>query len=179
MKATGIVRRMDDLGRVVIPKEIRRAARIREGDSIEIYINKKGDIILKKYSPLKELGISAAQYADVLYKASRYPVVVCDRDHVIAVAGIPKKELLGRRISAALDDSMGQCMAFNVGMGNNKIRPFEGDARYMLAGALIIADNDVCGSIMLVGDNASVIVGEAEVKLLETAAAFLGKQMEE
>ena len=106
MKATGIVRRIDDLGRVVIPKEIRRTMRIREGDPLEIYTDNDGEVIFKKYSPIGELGIFAAQYADVLYKTSGLPVVVCDRDHVIAVAGIPKKELLERRVSPALEEVM-------------------------------------------------------------------------
>ena len=91
MKATGIVRRIDDLGRVVIPKEIRRTMRIREGDPLEIYTDNDGEVIFKKYSPIGELGMFASQYAEVLYKTGGHPVVVCDRDHVIAVAGVPKK----------------------------------------------------------------------------------------
>ena len=104
MKATGIVRRIDDLGRVVIPKEIRRTMRIREGDPLEIYTDNDGEVIFKKYSPIGELSGFATQYAEVLYKVSGFPVVVCDRDHVIAVAGLPKKELLERRATAALEE---------------------------------------------------------------------------
>ncbi len=99
MKATGIVRRIDDLGRVVIPKEIRRTMRIREGDPLEIYTDNDGEVIFKKYSPIGELGSFATQYADVMYKTTGFPVVVCDRDHVISVSGVPKKELLERRVS--------------------------------------------------------------------------------
>lgn len=106
MKATGIVRRIDDLGRVVIPKEIRRTMRIREGDPLEIFTDNDGEVIFKKYSPIGELSNFASQYADVLYKSSGYPVIVCDRDHVISVAGIPKKELLERRVSASLEEVM-------------------------------------------------------------------------
>ena len=99
MKATGIVRRIDDLGRVVIPKEIRRTLRIREGDALEIYTSAAGEVIFKKYSPVGELGEFAGVYADVLSKASGRPVMVCDKDHVVAVAGLPKRELLDRRVS--------------------------------------------------------------------------------
>ena len=103
MKATGIVRRIDDLGRVVIPKEIRRTLRIREGDPLEIFTSNDGEVIFKKYSPIGELSSFAAQYADILHKTSGKAVIVCDRDHVVAAAGVPKKELLERRVSPALE----------------------------------------------------------------------------
>ena len=106
MKATGIVRRIDDLGRVVIPKEIRRTMRIREGDPLEIYTDNDGEVIFKKYSPIGEMASFAGQYAEVLNKTAGLPVVVCDRDHVISVAGVPKKELLERRVSPMLEEMM-------------------------------------------------------------------------
>jgi len=90
MKATGIVRRIDDLGRVVIPKEIRRTMRIREGDPLEIYTDNEGEVIFKKYSPMGELGPYTKQYVDVLNRTSGLAVVICDRDQVIAVSGMPK-----------------------------------------------------------------------------------------
>lgn len=181
MKATGIVRRIDDLGRVVIPKEIRRTMRIREGDPLEIYTDNDGEVIFKKYSPLGELGSFATQYAEVLHRTSGFPVLVCDRDHVIAVAGIPKKELLERRVSSALEDSMEQrrSFAFMQGDTGGKLQPVEGVDRYALAGAPIITSGDVCGSIMLLAEDASSVAGDTEIKLIGTAAAFLGKQMEE
>ena len=88
MKATGIVRRIDDLGRVVIPKEIRRTMRIREGDPLEIFVSNEGEVIFKKYSPISELGSIAAQYCEVLFRTAGYPVLITDRDHVVAVSGI-------------------------------------------------------------------------------------------
>lgn len=180
MKATGIVRRIDDLGRVVIPKEIRRTMRIREGDPLEIYTDNDGEVIFKKYSPLGELGVFSAQYADVLYRTGGHPVLVCDRDHVIAVAGLPKKELLERRVSAALEDSMEQrkTFAFAAGEGG-RLQPVEGVDRFAIAGAPIITSGDVCGSIMFLGEDGGAAAGEVEIKLIATAAAFLGKQMEE
>lgn len=178
MKATGIVRRIDDLGRVVIPKEIRRTMRIREGDPLEIYTGNDGEVIFKKYSPLGELGVFAAQYAEVLNKTAGYPVVVCDRDHVIAVAGVPKKELLERRVSQSLEDAMEQRKTFTNASDEPKIQPVEGVNRYAMAGAPIIAAGDVCGSILLMTENDDQPT-EVETKLIATAAAFLGKQMEE
>lgn len=178
MKATGIVRRIDDLGRVVIPKEIRRTMRIREGDPLEIYTDNDGEVIFKKYSPLGELSAFSSQYAEVLFRTGGQPVLVCDRDHVIAVAGIPKKELLERRVSAALEDAMEQRKSFGVAE-STRLQPVEGVDRFAIAGAPIIASGDVCGSIMFIADSATASAGDTEVKLIATAAAFLGKQMEE
>jgi AbrB family transcriptional regulator (stage V sporulation protein T) len=181
MKATGIVRRIDDLGRVVIPKEIRRTMRIREGDPLEIYTDNDGEVIFKKYSPLGELGVFSAQYADVLHRTAGHPVLVCDRDHVIAVAGLPKKELLERRVSAALEDSMEQRKTFAIGTGetSSKLQPVEGVDRFAICGAPIIASGDVCGSVMFLCEDGITPAGEVEIKLITAAAAFLGKQMEE
>ena len=104
MKATGIVRRIDDLGRVVIPKEIRRTMRIREGDPLEIYTDREGEVIFKKYSPIGELAGFAAQYAETLHKTCSLSVVICDRDAVIACSGVPRKEYADRKISLAFED---------------------------------------------------------------------------
>lgn len=106
MKATGIVRRIDDLGRVVIPKEIRRTMRIREGDPLEIYTDADGEVIFKKYSQVGELSSLTAQYAEVLHKSTGLPVVITDRDRVISCAGVPKKETVERRITQALENVM-------------------------------------------------------------------------
>ena len=179
MKATGIVRRIDDLGRVVIPKEIRRTMRIREGDPLEIFTDNDGEVIFKKYSPIGELGIFASQYAEVLYKTAGLPVVVCDRDHVIAVAGLPKKELLERRVSSALEDVMEHRRSFSFADDGRRIQPVEGVDRYALVAAPIIAAGDVCGSILLLAGENGGPAGDTEIKLIAAAAAFLGKQMEE
>jgi len=180
MKATGIVRRIDDLGRVVIPKEIRRTMRIREGDPLEIYTGNDGEVIFKKYSPLGELGAFSAQYAEVLYRVCTFPVIVCDRDHVIAVTGLPKKELLERRVSVSLEEKMEQRKSLSGGQSTAKIQPVEGVNRYAIAGAPIIAAGDVCGYIMLMSsEDTGIVASETETKLIATAAAFLGRQMEE
>lgn len=106
MKATGIVRRIDDLGRVVIPKEIRRTMRIREGDPLEIFTDNDGEVVFKKYSPIGELSPFAGQYADVMSRACGMAVLICDRDHVVAAAGVSKKEFQERRVSARLEELM-------------------------------------------------------------------------
>lgn len=108
MKATGIVRRIDDLGRVVIPKEIRRTLRIREGDPLEIFVDRDGEVILKKYSPISELGDFAKEYADALFDSLGHSILICDRDTYIAVSGSSKKEYLNKSISDLLERTMDQ-----------------------------------------------------------------------
>ena len=104
MKATGIVRRIDDLGRVVIPKEIRRTLRIREGDPLEIFTDRDGEVILKKYSPISELGQFAREYAETLYETLGTPALISDRDEMIAVSGLSKKDYLNRQLSPDLEE---------------------------------------------------------------------------
>lgn len=180
MKATGIVRRIDDLGRVVIPKEIRRTMRIREGDPLEIYTDNDGEVIFKKYSPIGEMGNIATQYSEVLYKTSGFPAVICDRDHVIAVSGLPKKELLERRVSPALEEMMEMRRSYSAASaGDSALQPVEGVDRYAVAGAPIIAAGDVCGSVLFLSGENKASAGEAEMKLIGAASLFLAKQMEE
>lgn len=183
MKATGIVRRIDDLGRVVIPKEIRRTLRIREGDPLEIFTGNDGEVIFKKYSPIGELAAFAGQYAEILQKTSSKPVVVCDRDHVVSVAGIPKKEILERRISSALEELVEQRKSYIFSKGAAPLFPVEGMERAAVVMYPIISAGDVCGCILFLGESTELneLSGpsEAEEKLLQAAAGFLGKQMEE
>lgn len=178
MKATGIVRRIDDLGRVVIPKEIRRTMRIREGDPLEIFTDNDGEVIFKKYSPIGELSDFAGQYAEVLCKVGGHPVVITDRDHAIAVAGLPKKEVLERRVSAMLEDMMEHRAVFG-GEGSTAMYPVEGIEKSALAAASIVSSGDVCGSVIYLRDGGTAQATEAELKLVTAAANFLGKQMEE
>src|SRR3954452_3219285 len=106
MKATGIVRRIDDLGRVVIPKEIRRTLRIREGDPLEIFVDRDGEVILKKYSPISELGDFAKEYAEALFDSLGNPILICDRDTYITIAGGSKKDFLNKSISSLIEKTM-------------------------------------------------------------------------
>ena len=178
MKATGIVRRIDDLGRVVIPKEIRRTMRIREGDPLEIFTDNDGEVIVKKYSPIGELSEFAGQYAEVLYKVGGSPVVITDRDHVVSVAGLPKKEVLERRVSPMLEDLMEHRAVFG-GENGSTLHPIEGVEKEALAAASIISAGDVCGCVVYLCDGKASTATEAELKLVTAAANFLGKQMEE
>ncbi len=179
MKATGIVRRIDDLGRVVIPKEIRRTMRIREGDPLEIYTDNDGEVIFKKYSPIGELSTFAAQYSDVLFKTGNLPVVVCDRDHVVAVSGIPKKEMLERRVSSQLEEMIEQRRTFVYNSNDGKkMQPVEGVDRYALVAAPIITAGDVTGAIMYLVTDLTQSPSDADLKLIQTGASFLGKLME-
>ena len=152
---------------------------ISSGDPLEIYTDSEGGVIFRKYSPLGELNNFSAHYADALYRNSGYPVVVCDRDHVIAVAGLPKKEMIERRVSPLLEDKMEQRKTFVYDATGEKLKPVEGIDRYAIVSAPIISSGDVCGSIMLVNDSDICRSDETGVKLINTAAAFLGKQMEE
>lgn len=179
MKATGIVRRIDDLGRVVIPKEIRRTMRIREGDPLEIYTEADGEVIFKKYSPIGELTPLATQYAEVLYKSGNTPVLITDNDHVIAAAGISKREVLERRISQSLEELMERRSIHVHTKGNGKLMPVEGLDKSACVAYPILSAGDVTGSVLVLEQEDSELPSEAQIKLAQVAAAFLGKQMEE
>ena len=147
MKATGIVRRIDDLGRVVIPKEIRRTMRIREGDPLEIYTEKDGEVIFKKYSPIGELGDFAANYAETLAKASGHGACITDRDNVIAVSGLPKKELIEKPVSSELENVMNEKLVVSYKDGN-PVSIADGVDKYN-AGVVvpIVSEGDTIGSV--------------------------------
>ncbi|PZE19208.1 stage V sporulation protein T [Paenibacillus xerothermodurans] len=180
MKATGIVRRIDDLGRVVIPKEIRRTLRIREGDPLEIFVDRDGEVILKKYSPIGELGDFAKEYAESLYESTNHITMISDRDNIIAVAGGSKKDYLEKQVGSlvetcmenrktALESNPGQ---FEVIKDNN-----ETYSAYVIAP--IIAGGDPIGAVILLNKEENINMGQMEVKMAETAAGFLAKQMEQ
>lgn len=152
---------------------------ISNGDPLEIYTDNDGEVIFKKYSPIGELSSFATQYAEVLSKIGGYPVVVCDRDHVISVAGIPKKELLERRVSPALEEVMEQRKTFSVTGDGKKLQPVEGVDRFALVAAPITASGDVCGSIMFIVGDSPAAATDTENKLVQVGASFLGRQMEE
>lgn len=176
MKATGIVRRIDDLGRVVIPKEIRRTFRIREGDPLEIFVAGAGEIMFKKYSPLGEISACASSYADVLAKAGDMPVIICDKDHVVAAAGISKKEMIDRRISHQLEELMELRQPIKEGDGAH-VMPIEGVTRTAAAGAPVIVAGDVVGYIAALPENKRV--NESFSQTIRVAAQLLARQLEE
>jgi len=179
MKATGIVRRIDDLGRVVIPKEIRRTMRIREGDPLEIFTSNNGEVVFKKYSPVGELALFASQYADVMSRACALPVVICDRDHVIAVAGMPKKDMMDQPVSPQLEELMTARGTHIARAGEHRrLQPVEKIDRYAGVAVSIVAAGDICGAVCLMLPDNGAMPGEGDIRLAQVAAGFLAKQME-
>ena len=179
MKATGIVRRMDDLGRVVIPKEIRRTMRIREGDPLEIYTASDGEVIFKKYSPMGELSTLAVQFAEVLNRSIGAPVLITDRDHVIAVCGASKRELLERRVAPELEELMEGRKTYEAKDGAAALYPLLGFSKAALVALPIIGAGDVSGSVLLLEQDEKTLPSAEDKKLMQIASAFLGKQTEE
>ena len=186
MKATGIVRRIDDLGRVVIPKEIRRTLRIREGDPLEIFVDRDGEVILKKYSPIGELGDFAKEYADSLHEAVGHIAMITDRDTVIAVSGVAKKEFLNRPVGPAVEKVMESRRAVLINHPGEEdlckecLAGENGECRFTAEViAPIITEGDAIGAVILVSREAGAKMGDLELKLAETAAGFLAKQMEQ
>lgn len=183
MKATGVVRRIDDLGRVVIPKEIRKTLRIKEGDPLEIFTDKEGEVILKKYSPIGELSEFATEYAETLAKTTGHIACITDRDTVIAVSGGPKKEFLEQGISDELEKIMedkekytskeNNDMSVPITKNDNKERKFNSQVVYP-----IISDGDTIGTVILLAKDKSTKMSEVEQKVVQSAATFLGRQME-
>lgn len=180
MKATGIVRRIDDLGRVVIPKEIRRTLRIREGDPLEIFVDRDGEVILKKYSPIGELGDFAKEYAESLFEGTGHITMIADRDNIIAVAGGSKKEYMDKQIGSIVENCMDNRKTALETNGEEAeickdVRETYGS--YVISP--IISGGDPIGAVIMVSKDETVKMGELEVKMAETAAGFLGKQMEQ
>jgi len=177
LKATGIVRRIDDLGRVVIPKEIRRTLRIREGDPLEIFVDRDGEVILKKYSPIGELGDFAQEYSDSLFESTGHVAIITDRDAVVAVSGASKKQWVDKDVVAVVEESMESRRSMTLKAGE-----YPEDEQWdfaMQVIAPIISEGDPIGSVILGTNEPNLTLGELELKLCETAAGFLAKQMEQ
>lgn len=182
MKATGIVRRIDDLGRVVIPKEIRRTLRIRESDPLEIFTDREGEIILKKYSPIGELGSFAKEYAEALAAASGHSVCITDRDQVIAAAGGMKKETIGAPVTGQLEEIMTErehILTDTQSRNHVKITKDDSEEACPQVISPILCEGDVIGSVILRSRDVHRSMGETEQILAKCAAGFMGRQMEQ
>jgi AbrB family transcriptional regulator (stage V sporulation protein T) len=184
LKATGIVRRIDDLGRVVIPKEIRRTLRIREGDPLEIFTDREGEIILKKYSPIGELGEFATQYAESLHKTSGHITCITDKDSIIAVSGASKKDFADKSLSEDLEKVIkNKSTVFVKSPEEETIRitaDENGEKQYTSQIVKpIISEGDPIGAVIFLSTDPDVYMGVVEEKLVESAAGFLGKQIEQ
>ena len=180
MKATGIVRRIDDLGRVVIPKEIRRTMRIREGDPLEIFTNNDGGVVFKKYSLMGGLGDFSAQLCESLHKTTGRMVTITDRDTCLSVAGGGRRELTDRSISQPLEKLMEARKPYqSPGAPEKTLLPCEGTPRVLLCAAPVLTGGDVTGAVGLLTEDRTACPEDAQCKAVAVAAAFLAKQMEE
>ena len=181
MKATGIVRRIDDLGRIVIPKEIRRTLHIRESDPLEIFTDREGQVILKKYSPIGEMTTFAKQYAESLAQVSGHTALIADRDQFIAVAG-GSKQLLNKAVSRQLEEKVNNRETVIAAKGDRNYVNIAEDIAVDYAWQLItpiICEGDIIGSVILLENDGKSKMGEVEQKLAQSAAGFLGRQMEQ
>ena len=179
MKATGIVRRVDDLGRIVIPKEIRRTLRIREGDPLEIYTEKDGGVIFRKYSPMGDLQEFAAQMCESIGSATGHIAAVADRDTIIALHGAPQRDMMDKPNSAELERIMEQRKNYLCKSGDTPIFAADGEEKYRLGvAAPILSQGDLMGCGMLLLGEGDSPLQEADQGLAKTAAGFLGRQME-
>lgn len=184
MKATGIVRRIDELGRVVIPKEIRRTLRIREGDPLEIFTDRDGEVILKKYSPIGEMGEFARQFAESLHRTVGHIACISDRDAIIAVAGGTRKDFIDRPISSQIESIMTDRRGIQVTSRNGQPIPIttddESGTEYSCQTIVpIVAEGEPIGSVILVDKESEATMADMEMKVCQTAASFIGKQMEQ
>ena len=179
MKATGIVRRVDDLGRIVIPKEIRRTLKIREGDPLEIYTEKDGGVIFRKYSPMGDLQDFAVQICESIGANTGHVAAVADRDSIIALHGAPKRELVDKPNSPELDKLMQSRKNYRYVPGEALLKVSESSEKYHLGvAAPILSQGDLMGCVMLLMDEKSRAMAESDQRLAQTVAGFLGKQME-
>ena len=183
MKATGVVRRIDDLGRVVIPKEIRKTLRIKEGDPLEIFTDREGQVILKKYSPIGELSEFATGYAETLAKTTGHIACITDKDTIIAVSGGSKKEFLEQDVSTELEKLMedkevytskeNSDMAMPITKNEKNEKKYNSQIVYP-----IISNGDTIGTVILMSKDANTKMNEVEKKVAQSAATFLASQME-
>jgi len=179
MKATGIVRRIDDLGRVVIPKEIRRTMRIREGDPLEIYTNSDGEVIFRKYSAIGEMPENATHIADVMHKISGCPVLISDKEHIIAVSGVSKKEFSERRVSVQLEELMeNRGQYYCPARETNRFFPVENMESTALAAVPILSGGDISGAVVFLSTEKTGEATDLQKSLINAAAQFLAKQIE-
>ena len=183
MKATGVVRRIDDLGRVVIPKEIRKTLRIKEGDPLEIFTDREGQVILKKYSPIGELSEFATGYAETLAKTTGHIACITDKDTIIAVSGGSKKEFLEQDVSQELERLMEDKEVYTSKENSDMAMPItKNDTNEKQNKSQIvypiISNGDTIGTVILMSKDSKTKMNEVEKKVAQSAATFLATQME-
>jgi AbrB family transcriptional regulator, stage V sporulation protein T len=183
LKATGIVRRIDELGRVVIPKEIRKTLRIREGDPLEIFTDREGGVILKKYSPIGELFEFAREFTDSINKTLGHTAIICDRDMVVAASGINKKSYVDVAISDELNTLISERrgMIINSAAKGKPIPVFNGEDITGVSSEVIapvVSEGQPIGAVVIMSKQGKQMT-EVEEKVAQTASGFMGRQMEQ
>ena len=174
----------DELGRVVIPKEIRRTLRIREGDPLEIYTDHDGEVVLKKYSPIGEISAIAKDYTDSLYRTLGHVACICDRDAVVSISGTNRKELMEKPLSSEVDQILQsrQSSTLMIGRGDRMI-PITGEdnAEQYTAQLVvpILSDGEIIGGMILFSRESGAKISDIDLKVAETTAAIVGRQMEQ
>lgn len=184
MRATGIVRRIDELGRVVIPKEIRRTLRIREGDPLEIYTDHDGEVVLKKYSPIGEISSIAKDYTDSLYRTLGHIACICDRDAVVSVSGTGRKDLMEKPLSSDVDNILQnrQIKILNLSSGDRMIPVTAEDKPDQYTSQIItpiLSDGEIIGGLIMLGRENGSRMTDIDQKVAETTATIVGRQMEQ
>ena len=181
MKATGIVRRIDDLGRVVIPKEIRRTLRIKEGDSLEIFTDRES-LVLQKYSPIKSIEANAQTVADGLYELTQKQCVVCDNDRVLCVSGSRNKDFCGRELSSQLESAVKRRKSITQSRvdGVSVLPVFEGEQTELVENRIIVPivnQGDCYGVVVLSDANKNEKPQPNDVKFVQLGAKLLANQV--
>lgn len=178
MRATGVVRRIDDLGRIVIPKEIRRTMRMREGDPLEIFTGQGGEIIFKKYSIMAELSEFSQSYADSLYKVSGLNSIIFDSDKVIAYTGQGKKDVINVTAAKEIEDMLSSRTSYFKQYSTEKpIYPYQRSEQCVIGAVPIIAAGDGIGVVALLGGESDTIT-DTQKKLLVLTGTFLANHLE-
>lgn len=180
MRATGIVRRIDDLGRIVIPKEIRKTMHIRESDPLEIYTEHDGSIILKKYSPIGEMGIIAQQYAESIAGCIPHTICICDQDSIIAAAGPNGKKLIGKLLHEKSEEALRDRRQLLADKGTSDFIPLISDFPeefVSMTMMTILAQGDAIGLMCILSNKDSLT--QQDFMVTQIGASFLGKQMED
>ena len=178
MRATGVVRRIDDLGRIVIPKEIRRTMRMREGDPLEIFTNNSGEIMLKKYSMMEGLATLGQSYAESLYKVSGLACAICDSDRVVAYAGQGRKEAMDMPVTRDIEEVISGRMSYFKQFPNEKNVYTHSGAGVAAVGITpVINGGDCPGAVALLADSGQVLT-ESQKKLLVLTASLLACNLE-
>lgn len=179
MKATGIVRRIDDLGRIVIPKEIRRTMHIREGDPLEIYTGQGNEVIFKKYSPVGELSSFADIYASTLSFYINCPVLICDRDYIICASGEKTKSLKGARISEEIEKYLSENIFYERSDDDAAVYALEGSFEKKAAAVCpILSMGGICGGVIILEGSEKKLVSERDAALIRLTASLLSAQTE-